>query len=179
MNYLKSGKRKSQKKSKNSLQKLFQKYSRNFHKEGFQIVELMVNQNGDMTVVIGFPKKGTELIKGRKFNLDNYEERTMSLKYSITDIDTKERILTTRVEMVEDESTQHMKDELWKDKPNMEYMGWIQDFMDKIGDSILNVFDDYSIHCLDYTGIKVNRLLTQFLEPKNKEGHRMFPLEYN
>jgi hypothetical protein len=58
------------------------------------------------------------------------------------------------------------------------YVDWIKSFSTMFGEFILDVFDDFSIQTMNYVRIGSGIINSEFLEPKNKTGFRLFPQNY-
>jgi hypothetical protein len=75
-------------------------------------------------------------------------------------------------------TSEFMLNELKKKNLNDRYEEWLVGFSKSFGECILNVFDDFSLQTMNYVRIKGGVVSSQFLEPKNKVGYRLFPQNY-
>ena len=167
MNNQTNPKMKTNKKEKSKevvkLQELLNSYSRNKNVEGYFIVEKLIDEGK----LIG--------------NVDNTHfnsNELISMDYEISNIDFENKIISTRITCNESLTSEFMLNELKKKNLSDRYKEWLIGFSERFGGFILNVFDDFSLQTIDYVRIGGGVVSSQFLEPKNKVGYRLFPQNY-
>lgn len=145
------------------LQELLKSYSRNKNVEGYFIVEKLIDEGK----LIG--------------NVDNTHfnsNELISMDYEISNIDFVNKIISTRITCNESMTSEFMLNEFKKKKLSIRYEEWLSGFSKRFGEFILDVFDDFSLQTTNYVRIGCGIITSEFLEPKNKTGFRLFPENY-
>lgn len=159
----------------NEMSNLLKSYNRNRFSEGYNFVDSISNK-GSLYTVIGFMKDGVQ--KKMKFNINDYKDETMGIKYEIESLNKKDKIISTSISLDLKSTKDFMKRELNKDDLNPRYTEWINNLIVQLGEYLINVFDDFTIETKDLTRIEKGIISIGYLEPKNKKGFRMFPENY-
>ena len=142
---------------------LLKGYSKNKNIEGYNIVEKLIEE-----------EKLLGNIDNTEFNCDEF----LSVVYEISNIDFENKIISTTIKCEENMTSEFMLNELKKKNLNDRYEEWLVGFSKSFGECILDVFDDFSLQTMNYVRMKGGVVSSQFLEPKNKVGYRLFPENY-
>lgn len=142
---------------------LLKEYSKNKNVEGYSIVEKLIEE-----------EKLLGNIDNTHFNINEF----ISMVYEISNIDFENKIIIVRITCDENKTSEFMLNELKKKNLSDRYKEWLLGFSEMFGEFILNVFDDFSLQTIDYVRIGGGVVSSQFLEPKNKVGYRLFPQNY-
>ncbi len=157
------------------LSNLLDEYSKNRFKDGYSLVKSL-SIDGGLKTVIGFKKEGVTNLT--KFNLDDYEDETIGLSYDIVSIDSNKKVITTSITKDKESTTKFMEKEFSSKDVNPRYLEWIDNLSEQMGEYLINVFDDYTVETQDLLRVDIGIVKMGYLEPKNKSGFRMFPVNY-
>lgn len=142
---------------------LFKKYSRNKNVEGYYLVEQLIKD--DRLLCVADEKQG---LTGDM----------LGMVYEIVSIDYEKKLFYTKVNLEENITSEFIIEELKKKVIDEKYIDLISSFSKMFGEFILDVFDDFSIQTMNYVRIGSGIINSEFLEPKNKTGFRLFPQNY-
>jgi hypothetical protein len=146
------------------LQELLKSYSRNKNVEGYDIVEKLIDD---------------EKLIGNIDNTHFNSNELISMDYEISNIDFENKIIVTRITCNESMTSEFMLNELKKRELSNRYVEWLSNFSTRFGEMILDVFDDFTIQTINYVRIGCGIISSEFIEPKNKTGYRLFPENYH
>jgi hypothetical protein len=142
---------------------LLKKYSQNRNVEGFELVEQLMND---------------EILLGVVDEKQGLKGETLGMRYEIVSVDYDKKLFSTRVTMDENYTSKLIINKLQNKEIDEKYVDWIKSFSTMFGEFILDVFDDFSIQTMNYVRIGSGIINSEFLEPKNKTGFRLFPQNY-
>lgn len=159
----------------NEMSNLLKTYSKNRFSDGYTIVNSLCNE-GSLKTIIGFIED--RVPKSLKFNLNDYKDETMGITYEIESLNKEDKIITTSISLDLNSTKDFMKNELNKEEVNPRYTGWINDLNVQMGEYLIDIFDDFTVETKDLTRFEKGIISLGYLEPKNKKGYRIFPVNF-